>query len=184
MVSRQCREELRQEREQGFKRYRKQRQRNVLAQPGAYPFIIVLDGLKAGFNVPKIFRSAEAFGAAEVHLINIGPFDPAPSKGAFKRVPARFHDSFAECHRELTERGHTLFALEPAAGEPLYAAELPANSAFIFGHEERGVSFDRAHYPDIRCLTIPHAGAMESLNVSIAASVVMYEYARRHAGAE
>ncbi|MEW8013730.1 MAG: hypothetical protein AB2807_02755 [Candidatus Sedimenticola endophacoides] len=43
--------------------------------------MIVLDHLKAGYNVPKIFRSADAFGAAAVHLINIGPFDPPPPRG-------------------------------------------------------------------------------------------------------
>ncbi|MDH4007534.1 MAG: hypothetical protein OEU35_05690, partial [Desulfuromonadales bacterium] len=62
-------------------RYNKERQRNILARPGAHQFVLVLDQLKAGFNVGKIFRSAEAFGAGAVHLVNIGPFDPAPAKG-------------------------------------------------------------------------------------------------------
>ena len=45
-------------------RYTKQRQRNLLAEPGVHDFVLVLDHMKAGFNVAKIFRSAEAFGAA------------------------------------------------------------------------------------------------------------------------
>lgn len=45
-------------------RYRKERQKNVLAKPGPHEIALVLDQLKAGFNVPKIFRSAEAFGAS------------------------------------------------------------------------------------------------------------------------
>lgn len=179
MVSRKCREELRRERQQGFKRYEKQRRRNVAATPGRHPFIIVLDHLKAGFNVPKIFRSAEAFGAQEVHLINIGPFDPAPAKGAFKKVPARFHETFDDCYRELSERGYTLFTLEPGCGDTLSEVELPEKSAFVLGHEEVGISFERSDYPDIRCLHIPQFGPMESLNVSVAASIVMYEYIRR-----
>jgi len=44
-------------------------------------------------------RSAQAFGAREVHLIDLGPFDPAPAKGAFKAVPPRFFEDFAECYR-------------------------------------------------------------------------------------
>jgi tRNA G18 (ribose-2'-O)-methylase SpoU len=139
----------------------------------------VLDHLKAGFNVPKIFRSAQAFGAQEVHLIDIGPFDPAPAKGAFKAVPARFYDSFADSYRRLRERSFKLFTLEPNGGTPLYECNLPENSAFVFGHEEIGLSFNRSDYPEIAGLTIPQGGAVESLNVSVAASIVMYEYVRR-----
>jgi tRNA G18 (ribose-2'-O)-methylase SpoU len=160
-------------------RYEKQRRRNILAEPGAHDFIIVLDHLKAGFNVPKIFRSAEAFGAREVQLIGIGPFDPAPAKGAFKTVPARFFDDFEACHDDLTGRGYTLFTLEAEGGEPLHQAELPAKSAFIFGHEEMGISFDRNAFDGIRCITIPQYGRIESLNVSVAASIVIYEYVRQ-----
>ncbi len=179
MVSRKCREELRRERQQALKRYEKHRRRNLLAEPGEHPFIVVLDHLKSGFNVPKIFRSAEAFGVHEVHLIGIGPFDPAPAKGSFKNVPARFHENFDDCYRALNEQGYTLFTLEPECGAPLSAAELPAKSAFIFGHEERGISFERDNYPAVRCMHIPQFGRMESLNVSVAASIVMYEYVRR-----
>ncbi len=138
-----------------------------------------MDHLKAGFNVPKIFRSAEAFGAQEVQLIDIGLFDPAPGKGSFRKVPARFLDTFEQSHADLTARGYTLFTLEADQGESLYDAELPEKCAFIFGHEERGISFDPQDYPAIRRLTIPQYGQVESLNVSIAASIVMYEYVRQ-----
>lgn len=166
-------------RSQALRRYAKQRQRNLLAQPGANSFVIVLDHLKAGFNVPKIFRSAQAFGAREVHLVDIGPFDPAPAKGAFKAVPACFFDGFTESHRSLRERGYELFTLDPIGEMPLWECDFPEKSAFVFGHEETGFSFERPEYPDICSLTIPQSGSLESLNVSIAASIVMYEYVRR-----
>ena len=164
---------------QALLRYQKQRQRNLLAKPGVHDFIVVLDSLKAGFNIPKILRSAEIFGACEVHLVDIGPFDPAASKGAFKNVPARFFDSFDQCHHNLTERGYTLFTLEADRGDNLKDAAIPDKSAFIFGHEEFGLSFNPDDYPDIQGLSIPQFGQIESLNVSIAASIVMYEYIRR-----
>ena len=167
--------------EQMLKRYNKQRQRNVAATPGCFPLVVVLDNLKGEFNVPKIFRSALAFGVAEVHLVGIGPFDPAPAKGAFRKVPARFHDSFDTVHADLLERDYRIFTLEPAAGTDLHQATLPARSAFVFGHEEMGLSFDPAGFAGMQRLAIRHFGAMESLNVSVAASVVMYEYSRQHA---
>lgn len=179
MISRNCREELYRERQRALKRHEKHRRRNLLAETGVHQFVVVLDHLKAGFNVPKIFRSAEAFGAHEIHLIGIGPFDPAPAKGSFKNVPARYHEDFDHCYQTLSERGYTLFTLEPACGEPLASAELPLKSAFIFGHEERGISFERSDYSAIRCMHIPQFGRVQSLNVSIAASIVMYEYIRR-----
>ena len=140
---------------------------------------MVLDHLKGGFNVPKIFRSAQAFGAAAVHLVNVPPFDPAPAKGAFKYVPARFHETFSDCHRELSGQGYTFFILEPAQGVALDASQLPARSAFILGNEELGISFNPDDYPDLKRLTINQYGQVDSLNVSVAASIVMYEYTRQ-----
>lgn len=180
MVSRQY-NKIREERYRtAMRRYQKDRQRNALAKPGKHRFILVLDHLQAGFNVPKIFRSAEAFGAHEIHLINIEPFDPAPAKGAFRKVPAKFHDNISDCFQQLKERGYSLFTLEAEKGTALYEAKLPEKSAFILGNEDSGISFDESTYPEIDCLSIPHFGVTESLNVSIAASIVMYEYISQH----
>lgn len=179
MVSRQYSNKREERYRQAMRRYKKDRQRNVMAEPGEHEFILVLDHLLAGFNVPKIFRSAEAFGASEIHLVNIGEFDPAPAKGAFRKVPAKFHDNVADCFAELKERGYTLFTLEAEKGTTLYEAKLPLKSAFILGNEEHGISFDYADFPGIEILSIPQFGETESLNVSIAASIVMYEYISR-----
>ncbi len=161
-------------------RYNKERQRNVLAKPGVHEFVLVLDQLKAGFNIGKIFRSAEAFGATAVHMVNIEPFDPAAAKGSFRKVPVVFHETFAECHAYLCEQSYTYLMLDPDGATSLCSTELPCKSAFVLGHEEFGFSFDPKEYPDLKRLTIPQFGSVQSLNVSIAASVVMYEYVRQH----
>ena len=181
MVSRKESNKRRQRYKNAMARYEKEKLRNRLATPGANEFIMVLDHLKAGFNIPKIFRSAEAFGAREVHLVNIPPFDPSPAKGAFRKVPAVHHANFANCHADLQEKGYTLYTLEANCSNALYSTPLPVKSAFIMGNEGIGISFDKQGYPDIQCLGIPHFGSTESLNVSIAASIVMYEYIRQHA---
>ena len=160
-------------------RYKKERQRNLLAVPGDHEFIIILDQLKAGYNVGKIFRSAEAFGAKEVHLINIGPFDPSPAKGSFRKVPATFHEDFAACYSCLCSQGYKLFLLNSKAQKCLCHTTLPQKSAFIFGHEEFGFSFMAKEYPDLDVMSIPQFGSVQCLNVSVAASVVMYEYIRQ-----
>ncbi|MCU7882983.1 MAG: TrmH family RNA methyltransferase [Candidatus Thiodiazotropha sp. (ex Lucinoma annulata)] len=172
--------ERREERDQALLRYTKQRQRNVLAKPGVHEFIIVLDQMKAGFNVAKIFRSAEAFGAHEIHLVNIGPFDPSPGKGAFKKVPARFFDSFDQSYRDLVNRGYQVVLLQGGCDRQLTTAELAKKSAFVLGHEEWGHSFNLDDYPEVSSVAIPQYGQVESLNVAVAASIVMYEYVRQH----
>ncbi|MES9944146.1 MAG: TrmH family RNA methyltransferase [Candidatus Thiodiazotropha sp.] len=179
---RKSKKERREGRDQALLRYTKQRQRNLLAKPGVHEFIVVLDQMKAGFNVAKIFRSAEAFGAHEVHLVNIGPFDPAPGKGAFKKVPARFFDSFEQSYRELTERGYQIMRLEGGSKRLLTDFSMARKIAFVLGHEEWGHSFSREEYPDILSVSIPQFGQVESLNVSVAASIVMYEYVRQVGG--
>ncbi len=167
-------------RTQARQRYDKHRQRNILASPGVHQFVMVLDHLKGGFNVPKIFRSAQAFGGAAVHLVNVPWFDPAPAKGAFKYVPARFYDDFDSCYESLSAEGYVFFTLEPSQGTPLHKAVLPEKSAFILGNEEFGISFNPADYPQIKPLSIKQFGSVDSLNVSVAASIVMYEYKRQH----
>jgi tRNA G18 (ribose-2'-O)-methylase SpoU len=167
-----------------LERYRKDLQRNLLARPGRHEFIIVLDQLKAGFNVPKIFRSCEIFGAHEIHLINIEPFDPAPAKGALRKVPARSFEHFNDSYQNLKQRGYTLFCLQSDCEHQLHEASLPQRSAFIMGNEGIGITFDLTKYPDIHCLSIAQFGSTESLNVSIAASIVMYEYVRQQTVAD
>ena len=163
-----------------LQRYAKERQRNCLAVPGAHPCVLVLDGLKPGFNIGKIFRSAEAFGAAAVHLVNIAPFDPAPAKGSFRKVPARFFERIDDSLALLLAEGYCCYLLEPGTGTPLPAASLPAKSAFILGHEEFGPSCNRERFPFLLPLAIPQCGKVQSLNVSVAAGIVLYEYARQH----
>ncbi|MDJ0805324.1 MAG: TrmH family RNA methyltransferase [Gammaproteobacteria bacterium] len=176
---RKSKRERREARDQALARYTKQRRKNLLAKPGIHQFILILDHMKAGFNVAKIFRSAEAFGACEVHLIDIGPFDPSPAKGSFKKVPARFFSNFDESYRSLIERGYRVYRLDTVCGSSLVNVVLPAKCAFVLGHEEWGHSFSLTEYPDIDCLSIPQFGQVESLNVAVAASVVMYEYVRQ-----
>ncbi len=180
MGLRQTRRRLHHQHMAARQRFRRQKNANLLASPGVHEFVLILDELKPTFNIGKIFRSADAFGAREIHLIGIDFFDPAPAMGSFKWVPAQFHDHFATCHAELAKRGYTLFALDPVNGVPLTEAPLPKRSAFILGHEEFGISAEIAACSDIRPLTIPQFGKVQSLNVSIAASVVMWEYLRQH----
>ncbi len=162
-----------------IKRFRTQLRRNMLASPGQHQFIIVLDHLKPRYNIGKIFRSADAFGACEVNLVGIDFFDPAPAMGSFKWVPAKFFNEFETCFQQLQERRYRIFIFDPAAKCSLPETQFPARSAFVFGHEEYGFSFDPENYDHMTRVAIPQYGKVQSLNVSVAASLTMYEYVRQ-----
>ena len=171
-------------RRMAIKRFKKQRRRNILASPGSHRFIIVLDHLKPRYNIGKIFRSADAFGAHEVHLVGIDFFDPAPSMGSFKWVPAKFFDDINTCFQHLLQRDYHLYLLDPTTDSVLTHTPFPHLSAFVFGHEEYGFSFDPREYANLSKISIPQYGKVQSLNVSVAASLTMYEYVRQHRTAE
>ncbi len=172
---------LKAKREEAERRFARQKRKNLLAEPGSYEYIIVLDNLKSTFNIGKIFRSADAFGANKINIIGTDFFDPSPAKGSFKWVPASFFADFDTCYQALSAGGYSMFIMEPTKGTQLYDCNLPVKSAFIFGHEEFGISFNKEDYENIRTLNIPQFGKVDSLNVSIAASIVMYEYIHQHA---
>ncbi|HEX4925805.1 MAG TPA: TrmH family RNA methyltransferase [Bdellovibrionales bacterium] len=164
---------------QALKEFSQEKIRNTLAKPGAHQFILVLDHLKPDFNVGKIFRSADAFGACEIHLVGIPFFHPGTAKGSFRHVPAKFFETFAESYANLRERGYDIYIFEPRGGIPLYQAKLGEKSAFVMGHEQFGLSFTADQFEGLKKITIPQYGKVESLNVSIAASMAMYEYTRQ-----
>ncbi len=170
------------EKEQMLRRYKKQLRRNVFAEPGVHDFVLVLDNLKRSFNIGKIFRSADAMGASAVHLIGTDFFDPGPAKGSLKWVPVLFHKDFPSCYTKLKETGHEIFILSPEKGRVINEISMPVHSAFVFGHEEFGFSFNKEDFPGVGELAIPQFGKVQSFNVSIAASIVMYEYVRQHNG--
>jgi tRNA G18 (ribose-2'-O)-methylase SpoU len=147
--------------------------------PGPFPLVLVLDRLKAGFNVGKIIRTANALGAREVHLVGIPAFDPGPAKGALRHTRTVTFASFKESHSILREQGYTFFALDLLGQAKLGKAELPEKTAFVMGHEEYGLSFAPEEFPDVRYLSIPQFGAVDSLNVSIAASLACFDYLRQ-----
>ncbi len=150
------------------------------AEPGIHDCIVVLDGLKPDFNVGKIFRTADAFSAREIHLVGVRAFDPDPAKGSVRWVPFYFHDTFKECYLQLAGQGYSIATLEPDCAHSLGEVDFARKTAFVFGHEEFGLSFDCSDFPDIQRVSIPQWGHVQSLNVSVAASVTLYEYVRQH----
>jgi tRNA G18 (ribose-2'-O)-methylase SpoU len=162
-----------------FLKQRIQNEQEAVA--GVHDFVLVLDGLKPDFNVGKIFRTADAFGCREIHLINMPFFNPITARGSFKHVPVRFHTNFSSVYGKLSLEGYTFYTLEPNQHQTLFSVQFPKKSAFVFGHEEYGISFSKNEYLNVEGLSIPQFGKVQSLNVSVAAAVVMSECVRQAA---
>ncbi len=162
-------------------RYERARRRNMVsATPGLHDCILILDGLKPDFNIGKIFRSADAFGAREIHLVGVSAFDPDPAKGSVRWVKYYCHEDFLSCYEHVRKMGYSVVTLEPGCAELVGQYPFALRTAFVFGHEEFGLSFDRNDFPDVTGLSIPQWGHVQSLNVSVAAAIVLYEYVRQH----
>lgn len=149
------------------------------AKPGCNTFVMVLDHMKSNFNIGKIFRSAEVFGCHEVHVVGTKEFNPYPSKGGFRHVPAKFYDSFDGCYDRLKELDYTVYLMDPSKGIELSECKLEDRSAFVVGHEFYGVTFDPTKFEKIVYIKIPQLGLTQSLNAAVAASIAMYEYCRQ-----
>lgn len=161
------------------KSFERQRLLNkIMAKPGAFPYVLILDHLKVDFNIGKIIRSAEAFGAQGVDVVGTSFFDPMPAKGCMKRVPWSMTKTFFESYQRFANEGFTFYAFDSEASVSLHEEKFPDKSAFILGHEGFGFTFKKEDYPAIKWLKIPQFGMVESLNVSVAASIVMYEFVR------
>lgn len=163
------------------RRYERQRSMNIaFAKEGENPLILVLDHLKPDYNVGKLFRTAEAMQIQSICVVGMEWFDVSPAKGCFKHLKAHFFEDWPSCYEYLKEVGHEIFCLDVRGSKQLHEVEFPRRSALILGHEENGPSFDPLDYADVTGIKIKQYGRVESLNVSVAGALGIYEYMRQN----
>lgn len=162
-------------------RYRQSSTEALLQKIASGPLLVVA-GLQDPGNLGTILRSAEAFGAAGVALGEgtVSPFNAKVVRGSagsiFRLVLVRV--KLAELMVKLREKTVRLVATSSHKGVSLPEANLAGPLAVLIGGEGAGISKDvMAMVDDV--LAIPHAAQVESLNAGVAASIVLYEIARR-----
>ncbi len=152
-------------------------------ESGEDPLILLLDGVSDVRNFGAIARSAECAG---VHAIIIPSTGSAAinadaiktSAGALHRIPVCRHHSVLEAAKFLQESGVRLMAASEKASESIYQADMTGPLGIVMGGEERGISNDLLRRADV-WLSIPMKGAIASLNVSVAAGVMLFEVLRQ-----
>ena len=145
--------------------------------------LLILDRVQDPGNVGAAVRAAEGCGATGV-VAGPGTADPfgwkalRGSMGSSFRVPIARVDALAESAARAKHAGVRIFATVPRDGTPLPRAKLAAPSAIVLGGEGQGVSASMIELAD-ELITIPMRGPVESLNVSVAAALVLYEALRQ-----
>jgi len=145
--------------------------------------LVVAAGLQDPGNLGTILRSAEAFGAAGVLLTegNVSPYNPKVlrgSAGSAFRLPLAQTTS-KELIPYLRARHVRLVATSSHKGTPLTDAHWTLPVAIFIGNEGAGLPREILHQMD-EIVVIPQARSVESLNAGVAASIVLYEAARKN----
>jgi tRNA (guanosine-2'-O-)-methyltransferase len=162
------------------RRVEKIRQVLTRRQPG---LTVVMENIHDPHNVSAVFRTCDAVGVMQVELLYTVEKFPRigkkSSSSANKWLERRRHTSVDACFRTLREEGFQIYATHLGTGTvSVYDLDLTKKVALVFGNEHRGVSKEAAEKADAN-FQIPMLGMIQSLNVSVAAAVSLYEALRQ-----
>jgi tRNA (guanosine-2'-O-)-methyltransferase len=144
---------------------------------------IVLENIHDPHNVSAIFRTCDAVGIQKVSLVYTAEKFPKIGKkssaSAFKWVEKDKFKTIPLCYESLHNEGFEIYASSICEDAiPLYELDLTKKIAIVLGNEHRGVSGEAANLADKKFL-IPMVGMVQSLNVSVATAVILYEAFRQ-----
>lgn len=150
---------------------------------GEVPLLIVLDRITDVRNFGAIARTAECVGAHGIVIpsrgsAQIGSDAMKTSAGALNFIPVCRADNLKTTLKEIRDNGITILACTEKAKDLVYQQDLTVPVALLMGSEEDGISPEYLKLADQLC-KLPIKGNIESLNVSVATSVVLYEVVRQ-----
>lgn len=158
-----------------------------LQEQGEVPLLLVLDGVTDPHNLGACLRVADGAGAHAViapkdHAAGINATVAKVASGAAETVPYFMVTNLARTLGELKERGIWVTGTADDAGQTLYDADLTVATALVLGAEGPGMRQLTRKTCDA-LVRIPMQGAVESLNVSVASGVCLYEARRQRLAA-
>lgn len=150
------------------------------------PLIIILDNIRSMHNVGSVFRTADAFLCEQIMLCGYTPQPPhrdihKTALGATETVNWSYYKDPVEAVAAARASGYALFSVEQATGsistehmQQMKAPGLQKGLALVLGNEVQGVDQKIIDLSD-GCLEIPQYGTKHSLNISVAAGIVIWE---------
>jgi 23S rRNA (guanosine2251-2'-O)-methyltransferase len=147
------------------------------------PLVVVLDGVEDPHNLGAIIRTAHAAGAGamiipERRAAGVTDVVAKAAAGALEYLPITRVTNINRALEELKEKGYWIYGLDERGTETYDQADYAAPTAFVLGGEGKGLHEQVRKHCDV-LVRIPMAGKISSLNVSVAAGVVLFEWKRR-----
>ena len=147
------------------------------------PLAVVLDNVRSRHNIGSVFRTGDAFRIEEILLCGITGTPPdaeihKTALGAEDSVKWRYFEETLSAVETLKAEGYTVFSIEQAENSvSLEELELDKEKkyALILGHEVHGVAQEVIDASD-GCIEIPQYGTKHSLNVSVTAGIVIWDF--------
>ncbi len=149
------------------------------------PLVVVLDDVRSMYNVGSVFRTSDAFRVEKILLCGITATPPHPeihktALGAEDSVVWEQCATAFHAVESLRKSGYTVLSVEQAEGStplPSFRAERGRKYAVVLGNEVKGVHQEVVDASD-GCLEIPQLGTKHSMNVSVTAGIIIYQFAR------
>lgn len=150
------------------------------------PLIVVLDHVRSLYNVGSVFRSSDAFRVASVYLCGITATPPQveihkTALGAEDSVNWVYYERTQDAVEHLKAEGYEVWAVEQVEGSIMlqdFQPDKVKKYAIILGNEVKGVQQEVVDQCD-GCIEIPQFGTKHSLNVSVTAGILVWEFARK-----
>lgn len=158
----------------------------LLYEEGKNPFILVLDGLTDVRNFGAIARTCEVAGVDAIVIpakgsVSVNADAMKTSAGALHTIPVCRERSIKEAIIFLKNSGVKVVAATEKAAELYTEADMSVPVALVMGSEDVGISNENLRICD-ELVKLPQFGTIESLNVSVAAGVLIYEVLRQRGG--
>ena len=146
-----------------------------------FDFHVAIENLRHDLNIGSIVRTANAFLAAEVHVVGRRRWNRRGAMVTDRYQHIRHHEDAAALGDFAHEAGLAVIGLDNVPGStPLEHAELPQRCVLFFGQEGSGLSPEALSVCD-RTLAITQFGSTRSINVGAAAAIAMHTWIRQHA---
>ena len=150
------------------------------------PLVVVLDEVRSLHNIGAVFRTSDAFLVNCIYLCGITATPPHPEMhktalGAEYTVDWKYFKRTQDAVNELHNDGYTVLAIEQCAGSTLLdelVLEKGRKYAIVLGNEVKGVQQEVVDMCD-GCIEIPQFGTKHSLNVSVTAGIMIWEFAHK-----